>query len=131
MGNFWITEAERTHNEMHQTKVIMHRDIFWHFKCFQNIKELDEFARLLGFEYSLFDTFKNAQLGTVKKYAMSHFINDNISKSFWSLAEIPSNAKKVNLMDNGDMVTCYFINDGQTIHLFRPNPNVKELHRVY
>lgn len=131
MGNFWITECEKTHWEMHDSKVIIHRDIFWQFKGFSSMAELDKFAKLLGFEYELFDTFKNHHLGTVKKYAMSHYIDDDIGRSFWKLSDIPVGAKKVNLMDNGDVVTCYFINDGQVIHIYRPNPNVKELHRVY
>jgi len=131
MGNFWITECEKTHPEMHEKKVIMHRDVHWQFKTFSNMAELDKFAEMLGFKYEIFDTWHNGILGTAKKYAMSHFIDDPMDRSFWKLEEVPKGAKKVNLMDNGHTVTCYFINDGQTIHVFRPNPNVQELHRVY
>jgi hypothetical protein len=132
VGNFWITECEKTHPEMHSSKVILHRDIiFGHFKGFSSMCELDKFANLLGFKYELFDTFHNAQLGEVKKYSISHFIDDDIGRSFWNLEELPNGAEKVNLVDNGDTVTCYFINDGAIIHLYRPNPNVRELHRIY
>lgn len=28
-----------------------------------------------------------------------------------------------------DIVDCYFLNDGETIHIYRPNPNAKEVYK--
>lgn len=131
MANFYITEVQRTHPEMHEYKVIIHRDWSQQFKGFSNMSELDKFAKQLGFSYSLVANWNNGILGNCNKYIIHHIIDDPCDRSFWALEELPVGARKVTLMENGHNVTCYFTNDGTSIHLFRPNPNAKDVYRIY
>ncbi len=59
---------------------------------------------------------------------MSHNIVAEVGGGFWSLEDIPKNAKPIKALSNGSLVTCYFINDGKTITFYRPNPNAKTLY---
>lgn len=130
MENFYITEVQRTHPTMHDTKVIIHRDWADSFKGFTSMTELAKFAKQLGFGYEMVASWDNGILGTCKKYAISHLIDDPWDRSFWELAELPTGVQKIPLLENGHTVTCYFLNDGTTIHIYRPNPNSKEVYKL-
>lgn len=48
---------------------------------------------------------------------------------FWKLSDIPENAKPFKALSNGSIVNCFFLNNGETIHIYRPNPNAKEVYK--
>ena len=62
-------------------------------------------------------------------YSMSHKINDFCGGGFWKLSDLPEGAKPFKALSNGSIVTCYFLNDGKEITIYRPNPNAKEVYQ--
>ena len=50
---------------------------------------------------------------------------------FWSLDEIPENARRFVSLCNGEYVDCYITDDGQTATIYRPNPNAKNVYIPY
>lgn len=59
-------------------------------------------------------------------YEMSHQFEEH--SYFWSLKEIPKGAKPIKLLSNGSIVTGYYLNKDNIIHIFRPNPNAKSIY---
>lgn len=47
---------------------------------------------------------------------------------FWSLQDVPKGAEAYTGLSNGSLVTCYFENKGGVHHIYRPNPNAKEVY---
>jgi|SRR5690625_2469624 len=47
---------------------------------------------------------------------------------FWFLNEIPTGATPYIDLCNGSLVTCYWVNKGGVHHVYRPNPNAKEVY---
>ena len=47
--------------------------------------------------------------------------------SFTKMSELPKGTKPIKALSNGSIVTCYYYNDGETLHWFRPNPNYKNI----
>lgn len=50
---------------------------------------------------------------------------------FWSLGEVPENARRFVSLCNGEYVDCYITDDGQTATVYRPNPNAKNVYIPY
>ena len=69
----------------------------------------------------------SAEHGEYIEYRLSHSIDDN--NSFMKLSDIPNGAKPFKALSNGSIVDCYFLNDGKTIHIYRPNPNAKNVYK--
>jgi|SRR5699024_4090127 len=42
---------------------------------------------------------------------------------FWQPEELPDGAVAYKDFSNGELCTCYYLNDGTTHHVYRPNPN--------
>lgn len=134
MGNCCIQEVEKVDKEYHmgndKVSIIFNGGAMVTLRTFKTMKELNHFAVTLGFTYNLMVSTMSDRCGRINTYAISHFINDP-PNYFWSLAEIPPGAQKVVLTENGQDVTCYFINDGSVINIFRPNCNAKEVYKLY
>lgn len=43
------------------------------------------------------------------------------------MSDIPENAKPFKALSNRSIVTCYFLNNGKEITIYRPNPNAKDI----
>lgn len=115
--------------EYHRSHIILHKNYNWYLAEFENEKQLEYWAKLMGFTYQLEtqqDHFAGAP-NVYREYSLSHKFNDNHGY-FWNVCEIPEGAKKFWGHSNGCLVTCYFVNDGETIHIYRPNPNAKEVY---
>ncbi len=126
--NNYITTVEKTDAQYHRSAVILHRDWQFHFADFSSIKQLNQFAKTLGFTYTLVEErpFSNAQeKNAFRKYEMSHEIRD-ATMGFWKLDELPKDAKPIKALSNGSIVDCYFTNDGKIITFYRPNPNATQ-----
>ena len=127
-----LTIVERTDAQYHRSHIIIHRHdtlgTAWIFAEFDNVAQLDFFAQTLGFTYTAEGFRETERFGIYRDYRLSHEIIDPIGGGFWSLDEIPEGAKPIKALSNGSIVTCYFTNDGETIRIYRPNPNAT---RVY
>jgi hypothetical protein len=50
------------------------------------------------------------------------------SKYFWKLEELPEGCKPLEDRSNGSKVRCFAHNDGETLTIYRPNPNAKDVY---
>lgn len=128
IGNM-ITSVDKIDQEWHRSKFIIHGESGYYFAEFDTERQLNFFAEMLGFSYRLIDEKVSDRLGTYRKYIMSHKINSPCGGGFWKRGDIPNEAKPFKALSNGSIVTCYFTNDGETINIFRPNPNAKEVYK--
>lgn len=120
----YITTLDKSHEQYHRSKVIIHHDHQFHLADFNSIKQLDLFAETLGFTYNLVEEkpFLNDNTNIYRHYEMSHSIKDELY-DFWKREDVPKDAKPIIALSNGSLVTCYFVNDGKNITIYRPNPN--------
>ena len=84
---------------------------------------------MLGFSYQMDTEEKSNRFGIYRKYGMSHKIDSPCNGGFWKREDIPAEAKPIKALSNGSIVTCYFTNDGETIRMYRPNPNAKDVYK--
>lgn len=122
----YISMVEKTCDKR-DSLIVLHRDWQWYFGRFNNIDQLNFLSDLLGFTYELHEERNTPTNGIYKTFKMSHELNDN--KHFFKLSELPEGVKPFKALSNGSIVTCYFLNDGETIHIYRPNPNAKEVYK--
>ncbi len=140
--------------ENHRARVIIH-DGQWHIAEYADMDQLREFARAVGgFAWTLdhVDTMEYRRSGSawvkcepykIECYTLSHKINGNAKchwwpgneffggtwcDSFWTQDEIPAEAFPIVAGSNGSLVRCYATNDGNTINIYRPNPNAKAVY---
>lgn len=120
----YITTLDKPHKQYHRSKVIIHYDYQFHLADFDSIEQLDLFAETLGFTYDLVEEkpFLNDNANIYRRYKMSHIIK-NPECGFWKMEDVPKDAKAIIALSNGSLVTCYFVNDGKNITIYRPNPN--------
>ena len=101
-----------------EQEAIIHNDS-WHFSKGDN-KNLKPFLKELGIEPILID-----DTGNVKYYRTYTHLKE---RYFWGLSELPEGAKKIKGYSNGSIVDCYYLNDGKTLNIYRPNPNAKNVY---
>ena len=129
MRQCYITTIDRIDAQYHRSHVIIHKDYQWHFADMDNMNQLQELSNKLGFTFELIEERKFFNGGNYCKYSMSHNINSPCDGGFWQLSELPTDAKPIKALSNGSIVTCYFTNDGETIRIYRPNPNAMNVYR--
>ena len=111
--------------DRHRYKVIIHRGMYY-FAEFPSIEAFKLFAHTIGFDYT-FDHMDSCD----NHLFISYFtVNRNFRDCayFWSKDELPRWCKPILGFSNGSLVTCYFTNDGETVTIFRPNPNATEVY---
>ena len=116
----YITIVEKT-SKRFRSHVIIYNG-FYHFAEMHTIEQLEKFSNMLGFTYT-------EEHGKYRRYSISRTIDDRCGGGFWKLSDIPDDAKPFKALSNGSIVDCYFLNDGETIHIYRPNPNAKEVYK--
>ncbi len=122
----YISMVRLTDPQYHRSEIILHRENFFYLAEFSSKEQLDEFARMMGFTYTLRKSETSRRFGWYKEYDLSHRFDD--TKGFNRLDQLPEGARPFFGLSNGSIVTCYFVNDGETIHIYRPNPNSKEVY---
>ena len=122
----YITTLDKIDEKYHRSHVIIHKDYQWHFADMSDMKQLERLSKTLGFSYTLEETKNWINGGTYCKYSMSHAIKD--SNMFYRLSDLPADAKSIKALSNGSIVDCYFTNDGETVTIYRPNPNYKDVY---
>ena len=128
ISTLFITTLDKIDEQYHRSHVIVHQDYQWHFADFDNLKQLQLLANTLGFTYTLEEEKAWFNGGTYRRYSISHKIASSFYL-FWNREEIPVDAKPIKALSNGSIVTCYYTNDGETITIYRPNPNAKEVYK--
>lgn len=123
----YITIAEKVDPYYHRSKIIIHSGNFY-FAEFDTLDQLRCFAKTLGFTYKLVGEDETLQFGKLRKFSISHEIDNSVPR-FWKISEVPEDAKPIKLLSNGRIVTGYYRNDGETIFIYRPNPNAKEVYK--
>lgn len=99
------------------TKVQIMQDLQYIAFEFVTIKAFKAFAEYVGLSYHKYDN---------GRYFTDNFLRE---KYFWEIDELPNMCKSLYAMCNGSMVKCYTHNDGNTITIYRPNPNAKEVYK--
>ena len=125
----YITTVDKTFSN-HRSPVIIHRGWQFYIEEFNSIEQLNRYAEMLGFTYEFMSSDAICRDGKnviYTQYGMSHEIVET-SLPFWKLSDLPKDAKPFIDKSNGKIVTCYFTNDGETITIYRPNPNAKEVY---
>lgn len=123
----YITVVEKT-SERIRSNVIIYNN-FYHFAEMNTMDQLEKFSKMLGFTYTLEEVSQSEEHGKYRRYSISRTIDDRCGGGFWKLSDIPDDAKPFKALSNGSIVDCYFLNDGETIHIYRPNPNAKEVYK--
>ena len=132
MSEMYITTIENVDPERHRSPIIIHDGWQWYFAEFSNWEQLERFLDFAGLEIELEEEnqwFFNPKCGTWRKYRVNRKLDNPCYGGFWSLSEIPESAKKIKGHSNGSIVDCYILNDGETLHIYRPNPNAKEVYK--
>ena len=56
---------------------------------------------------------------------------DIIERYFWQEEEIPQRAEQFVGLENGEYVNLYADKDDNSVTIYRPNPNAKEVYKPY
>lgn len=116
-------------------------DINWeyqyHFASFKTKKQLDNFAKKLGFKYKLYkDNFgritgrANKVLKSPKVWTILH--NEDykpINRAYTITDTELKQAKQIYALCNGSTVPCYYVTTKTHVLIYRPNPNCKEFYK--
>lgn len=103
-------------------------DTMFNIASFENIEQFEFYQKTLGFKIKLFEIINENTEKEVKIYTTNYKIIDGY---FWKLEELPKRAKPIKALSNGSIVTCYYCKDYKTntITIYRPNPNAKEIYK--
>lgn len=115
-------------NKYHRSEIILHKGNGFFLAEFETKEQLDEFAKMMGFTYTLRKHEKGGKFVNYWEYDISHRFVDEFGGGFWHLSDLPKGAKPFLGLSNGSIVACYFVNDGTTITIYRPNPNSLEVY---
>ena len=136
-NRMYVTEVEKPDSiwedrpdkrPFHRAKIIVHQDYQYHLAEFPTKEAFETWCEYCGVEIKLEEEKEalNKECGTWKRYSVNVDVDDD--NLFWNLDEIPEGAKSITLLSNGSLVAGYIFNDGKILHVYRPNPNAKELY---
>ena len=112
----------------HRSKIIVHKDWNLYLAEFPTEKTLQKWLDYCGLEIKLEETKMalNPECGLWKRFSVNRKVKEE--RYFWKKEEVPLEAKPITLLSNGSLVTGYILNDGKVLHIYRPNPNAKEVY---
>lgn len=123
----YLSYNSKIDERYHRRHWILHKDFDFYLAEFDTEEHLRFFAETLGFTYELKEERTEMNGGTYKEFKVSHYFKNE--PYFCKREEVPAEARPVKLLSNGSIVTGYVWNDGTTIHIYRPNPNAKEVYK--
>ena len=129
MNEMYITTIEKVSQEHHRSPIIIHDGWQWYFAEFNNWEQLQSFLDFAGLEIKLEEEKADSKYGIWRKYSVNKMLDDPHDGGFWKIADLPEGAKRIKGHSNGHIVDCYIFNDGETLHVYRPNPNAKEVYK--
>ena len=122
-------EYDKTYNRYdgYNNPVILHAMWCSHLGRFPSMEKLEEFLDFAGIKMGvLVEEQDRGDAGIYRQWTVDTLLDD---AGFMSLDELPEEAKPFTGLSNGHLVTCYLWNDGETLHIRRPNPNVKDIYK--
>ena len=127
MGNK-VSFAERTDSQYHRSHIIVYYadTTMFHFAEFKNVDQLNFFIDTLGISLTAIRWYESERMGIVREYSLSHNL---VSKLFKSADDLPIGCKPIKALSNGSIVTCYYLNDGENVTFYRPNPNYPAIYK--
>lgn len=125
--NNQITFVDRT-DDKHRSNIIIRTVDGYNIAAeFDTVQQLEFFMRTVGMDFTMEEWKEIPEYGFWRRGSTSHRLVTH-PKYFWSMEEIPADARPIKALSNGSIVTCYFTNNGETVTIYRPNPNA---HAVY
>lgn len=120
------------YSQLESYQIKLYSDDSWQFifAGFDNEEQMKNFSELFEIKIDkiLLDIYNKGTENEIKIFAIDwHFVEEK--RGFWKLDEIPKNAKKIKALSNGHIVDCYYTKINNTITLYRPNPNAKEIYK--
>lgn len=110
----------------YKNPVILHKNWEWHLGRFPNMEKLNDFLTFAGLKLgNLVKEENKGECGMFRMWEIDSKIDDC---GFTNLADLPKESKPFIGLSNGRLVTCYLWNDGNTLHIYRPNPNIKDIY---
>lgn len=106
--------------------VVLHKNWNFHLGRFPSMEKLKEFMDFAGL--TLGELVEKKSWGKAGWYKHWHVEEQLDDAGFTSLDELPDYAKPFTGLSNGSLVTCYLWNDGEILHIRRPNPNVPAIY---
>lgn len=124
-----LTTVTKISPQYHRKPFIIHTvDGNFYLAEFETQEQLKFFLDTLGVTIKQeVEKRESELLGVYTRLELSHRIEGD--NGFISPDELPQNAKPIKALSNGSIVTCYYLNDGETVKLYRPNPNIKEIYK--
>lgn len=107
--------------------VILHRNWQYHLGRFPSMNALRDFLEFAGLHMG--EIVEERDCGEAGMYRQWRVEGDLDDRGFSRMENIPSDAKPFTGLSNGRLVTCYLWNDGDTLHIRRPNPNDPEIYQ--
>ena len=104
------------YREHRKSEVVVMKDWNYIFKEFYTVKAFMEWAKYVGLTYRKTDS---------GQYYTNQFLKDEY---FWKLEDLPDECKPVEDWSNGRKVRCFAHKKDDTITIYRPNPNAKDVY---
>ena len=122
-------ELSETYNRYdgYHNPVILHRGWQWHLGRFPSLEKLIAFLDYANVTLGEVTDERETAAGLFKSWNINTTVNDH--NSFRNTDDLPKGAKPFTGLSNGSLVTCYLYNDGETLHIYRPNPNCPEVYK--
>lgn len=124
-NNCYMSTVKKTSDKYHRSHIIIHRDSWIFFEC-DTIDQLDYMSKTLGFNYTMTEERESEDFGVYRRYKLDRRFRD---AGFCRTEELPKDARPIKALSNGSIVTCYYTNDGETVTIYRPNPNYKDIYK--
>lgn len=98
----------------------------YHFGCFPNKEMLERFMTFAGLTLGEMCEDRDTGLsGRYCRWKMDDLLDDQL---FTHLDSLPRGAKPFIGLSNGSLVTCYLYKEANVLHVYRPNPNYKDIY---
>ena len=123
-------EYSETYNKYdgYNHPIVLHKNWGYHLGRFPSMEKLYEFMEFAGIKMGeLIEERHEGKAGMYRQWLVEPIELDD--RGFSDLSVIPEDAKPFTGLSNGLLVTCYLYNDGETLHIYRPNPNNKDIYK--
>lgn len=108
--------------------VVLHASWARHFGRFPSMQMLKKFLDFAGLKMT--EITEERHMGKCGMYRQWNVAPIELKETgFSDMREIPEDAKAFTGLSNGRLVTCYLKNDGKTLRIYRPNPNIESLYK--
>lgn len=126
MKNIYGIRVEKT-DKFIPHHITIHRGVLGIFITFRTTQEFEDFLNVTGLTFEISDTKKSGSNGLFEYLTFSHNIIE--TTNFWKREDIPKEATKIKGYSNGSVVDCYFLKDDESLVIYRPNPNAKNVYQ--